>query len=254
MRGAAYQSGPCLVPDTKARRLSLRLRMKSVVSCFGLLLAAALLARPAVAQIAPPNSQTGLPADTARPRAITPRAERRAQAAADSAKRTERLFGLRLTRPGKATLLAAVLPGAGQIYNHSYWKLPLVYGALGATIGLEVHYQQGFSEFSRAADLVSTGQLELNDPDLGPRASKFRSLEGLQQGVQFYRGYRDIFYLYIGIAYSLQVVDALVDAHLKDFDVSDDLSLHWQPALLPVPGRPLALPTAPGVAFSLRVR
>jgi hypothetical protein len=56
------------------------------------------------------------------------------------------------------------------------------------------------------------------------------------------------------LAYGLQIVDALVDAHLKDFDVSPDLSLHWQPALLPVPGKALALPTAPGVMFALRVK
>ena len=225
----------------------------ALLSFFALLLA---LAGPAAAQVQPtlPNGQTGLPADTARPRAITPRAERRAQAAADSAKRTERLFGLRLTRPGKATLLAAVLPGAGQIYNHTYWKLPLVYGALGATIGLEVYYQQGFTEFGRAADLVSTGQQQIGSSALGPRARQVRSLAGLQSGVQFYRGYRDVFYLYIGLAYSLQIVDALVDAHLKSFDVSDDLSLHWEPTLLAVPGKLLALPTAPGVAFSLRVK
>ena len=70
----------------------------------------------------------------------------------------------------------------------------------------------------------------------------------------FYRGNRDIFYLYIGLAYGLQVVDALVDAHLQDFDVSDDLSLNWQPTLLRVPGQASALPTAPGLLFALRVK
>jgi hypothetical protein len=72
---------------------------------------------------------------------------KRSKAAADSAKRTERMFrafgfeGIRLTRPGKAALLAAVLPGAGQIYNRRWWKLPLVYGSLGGVVYGEIFYQ-----------------------------------------------------------------------------------------------------------------
>ena len=229
--------------------------MKNILTCFGLLLAASLLlARPATAQATLPNGQTTLPADTARPRAVTPRAERRAQAAADSAKRTERLFGLRLTHPGKAALLAAVLPGAGQVYNHSYWKLPLVYGALGATIGLEVRYQTRYREYVEAYELVSTGRARVGSDALGARARLERSADALQRGIVFYRGYRDIFYLYIGLAYSLQIVDALVDAHLKSFDVSDDLSLHWEPTLLRVPGQAAAFPKAPGVALSFHFK
>jgi len=76
----------------------------------------------------------------------------------------------------------------------------------------------------------------------------------LNSGVVFYRGYRDLFYLYIGLAYSLQIVDALVDAHLQNFDVSDDLTLHWEPTLLAVPGQATALPTTPGLIFALRIK
>ena len=79
-------------------------------------------------------------------------------------------------------------------------------------------------------------------------------VDDLDAGVIFYRGYRDIFCLYIGLAYGLQIVDALVDAHLKNFDVSDDLTLHWEPALLAGPGQATALPTVPGVAFALRLK
>ena len=49
-------------------------------------------------------------------------------------------------------------------------------------------------------------------------------------------------------------MDALVDAHLRDFDVSDDLSLHWEPTLLAVPGQATGLPTAPGLLFALRIK
>ncbi|GAA4369869.1 hypothetical protein GCM10023185_43890 [Hymenobacter saemangeumensis] len=190
--------------------------------------------------------------DTARVNQAPP-VSRKAQAAADSAKRTERLFGLRLTRPGKAALLAAVLPGAGQVYNRSWWKLPLVYGALGGVGYGEYFYQSRFREYVDAEELVATGT-PIGSTALGPRARQERSLEAIQRGIQFYRGYRDIFILYCGLAYGLQIVDALVDAHLRDFDVSDDLALHWEPTLMAVPGRASALPTAPGVMFALKLK
>jgi len=182
-----------------------------------------------------------------------PPVSRQAKAAADSAQRTERLFGLRLTRPGKAALLAAILPGAGQIYNKSWWKLPLVYGALGGVGYGEYFYQSRFREYVDADELVATGT-PLGSEALGSRARLERSPDAIRRGIQFYRGYRDIFILYCGLAYGLQIVDALVDAHLKDFDVSDDLSLHWEPTMLAVPGQAAALPTAPGVMFALKVK
>ena len=87
--------------------------------------------------------------DTATVRKLSKK-EKRAQAATDSAKRTERLFGLRLTRPEKAGILALV-PGTGQIYNHKYWKLPIVYGMVGG-LGYWVSYQAkyyGYFKFAK---------------------------------------------------------------------------------------------------------
>lgn len=241
------------------------------------LLLSTLLGGTARAQVFDPNAPTTptrtaaeILADTTERREVkvTP-ADKRRKMAADSAKRTERMFrafgyeGIRLTRPGKATLLAALLPGAGQIYNRRWWKLPLVYGALGGTIYGEIFYQQRYRQFADAYNKLidptainpDTGvRYQIGDAALGPQARTFRTVDAINTGVVFYRGYRDIFYLYIGIAYSLQIVDALVDAHLQDFDVSDDLSLHWQPQLLPTPGQPGALPTNPGVLFALRVK
>ena len=228
---------------------------------FGGLLLASTASRAQV--VGPPPEPTVVVSDTAETRVavVTPEAKRRKEAA-DSAKRTEHMFrafgykGIRLTRPGKAALLAALLPGAGQIYNRRYWKLPLVYGALGATIAGEVFYQQRYTQFKEAIEIVSKDPTKIGSDELASVPRQYRSLDALQggSGIVFYRGNRDIFYLYIGLAYSLQIVDALVDAHLRDFDVSDDLTFHWEPTLLAVPGRAAALPTTPGVLFALRVK
>ena len=213
------------------------------------------------AQVINPTTPTVIRPDTTETRevVVTPQAKKN-RAAADSAKRTEHMFrafgykGIRLTRPGKAALLAAILPGTGQIYNRRWWKLPLVYGGLGGVIYGEYHSQKYYRQFANAYNDVTQGRKQLFDSTLGDQARLVRSTDGLNSGVVFYRGYRDLFYLYIGLAYSLQIVDALVDAHLKNFDVSDDLSLHWEPTLLAVPGQAMALPTAPGLMFALRVK
>lgn len=221
-----------------------------------------LLAGPTCrAQVFTPPAPSVVRPDTAETReaAVSP-AARRSKAAADSAKRTEHLFrafgfpGIRLTRPGKAALLAAILPGAGQIYNRRWWKLPLVYGALGGVAYGEWFYQKHFTDFAYAYNEVTAGRKKLLDPGFESGASLVRSVDGLNSRVIFYRGNRDLFYLYIGLAYSLQIVDALVDAHLRNFDVSDDLTLHWEPTLLAVPGQATALPTTPGLMFALRVK
>ncbi|MFC7668033.1 DUF5683 domain-containing protein [Hymenobacter humi] len=97
------------------------------------------------AQVFDPTTPAVVRPDTTerREEVITPEA-RKSKAAADSAKRTEHMFrafgyeGIRLTRPGKAALLSALMPGAGQIYNRRWWKLPLVYGGLGGVVGGEI--------------------------------------------------------------------------------------------------------------------
>jgi hypothetical protein len=228
-----------------------------------LVLVSTLLAAHQVrAQVFDPSAPTILRPDTteARQVVVTPEAKK-SKAAADSAKRTEHMFrafgypGIRLTRPGKAALLAAILPGAGQIYNRRWWKLPLVYGALGGVIYGEYFYQKGYREFADAYNIVTNDPKKLQSTVyLGSRAALVKTVDGLNSNVVFFRGYRDIFYLYIGLAYGLQIVDAVVDAHLKNFDVSDDLSLHWEPTLMAIPGQPMALPTAPGLMFALRVK
>lgn len=213
-----------------------------------------LLASPALAQTNATDPYNVNPAapivrpDTATVRKVSKK-EKRAQAAADSAKRTERLFGLHLTRPEKAGLLALV-PGTGQIYNKKYWKLPIAYGMVGG-LGYWVFYQQRyFNYFLIANDSIRKSAAALARADL-PDNIRNSNAANITSGLQASRRFRDLSILISVLGYSLQILDAVVDAHLHDFDVSDNLSLNWEPALLPVPGQ---LVPAAGVSLTLRTR
>ncbi|MBX0292969.1 hypothetical protein K3G63_21175 [Hymenobacter sp. HSC-4F20] len=164
----------------------------------------------------------------------------------DSLRRTERLFGKRVTRPQKAALLALMLPGAGQIYNHRYWKLPLVYGAIGGTGYGLYFYQKAFKEYKQGkAELANLPAGTSPSILSGPRVRLETSAANVEAGLVGYRRYRDTFIAYTAVAYGITILDALVDAHLRDFDISDDLALRLEPALLPtatpLPGTGLAL-------------
>lgn len=216
------------------------------------------LGQPAQAQVTTnPLDPTANPAappqmvrpDTAAIRKPTKK-EKRALAAADSARRTEELFGLRLTRPEKAGILA-LLPSGGQIYNKRYWKLPIVYGMVGG-LGYWVWFQQKYyDQYRLAYRAVLEGRKPVGDPSLGDLASREVSLANIRNGLEGYRSFRDLSILIGALGYSLQILDAVVDAHLHDFDVSDNLTLNWHPTLLPVPGQ---LVPAGGVALTLRVK
>jgi len=187
--------------------------------------------------------------DTATVRKIS-RKEKRALAAADSAKRTEKLFGLRLTRPEKAGILA-LIPSGGQIYNKRYWKLPIVYGMVGG-LGYWFGYQQHYYlQYKQAYYDVRDGTKQVGDDSLGDLAKGERSLTNIYNNFTGYRSVRDLVALLCALGYSLQILDAVVDAHLHDFDVSDNLSLNWEPTLVPVPGQAAF---TPGLTLTLRAK
>lgn len=223
-----------------------------------LVLLALLLPGPGQAQVLLDPANPNNPAvpktirpDTARVRKPT-LAGKRKKHADDSVRRTEKLFGFRLTRPAKAGYLALV-PGLGQAYNRRWWKLPLVYGALGTTFGILRYDQRAFKEYADAQNLLDQRKAQVGAAALGPRASQARSYNEVKGNVEYFRHYRDGLIFYTGIVYGLQVLDAIVDAHLHGFDVSDDLALRWQPTLLLVPG-PAGLAATPGVAVALHVK
>jgi hypothetical protein len=129
--------------------------------------------------------------------------------------------------PGKAAWRAAALPGWGQIYNRKYWKLPLVYGGLGG-LGYWVYFNADQHRFYRQAFLAKTDE----DPATADPLPAFSEASVLQTK-EYYRRQLDASVLLTTAFYGLQIVDAVVDAHLFHFDVSPDLSLQWSPWTAP---------------------
>ena len=129
-----------------------------------------------------------------------------------------------LHNPKKAVLLSAVLPGTGQIYNKKYWKAPIVWAGIGVCGYFIRNNHLLYSDYKSA--LIQRADTSIKEPDkyLGVYSSD--QLITLQDQ---YRQSRDLFIIVTTLVYVLNVVDALVDAHLFSFDVSDDLSFNWQP-------------------------
>ena len=140
--------------------------------------------------------------------------------------------------PQRALWLALVAPGAGQIYNRKYWKLPLFYGGfLGCTYAF-LWNQQMFMDYSQAYldimddDPNTTSYRNFFPPgyDIDSRLDQFKTV--FKNRKDRFRRYRDLSaFCFIGV-YLLSVVDAYVDAQLSVFDISPDLSLRVAPALI----------------------
>lgn len=134
--------------------------------------------------------------------------------------------------PRIATKRSAILPGWGQIYNKKYWKLPLVYGALGAT---------GYIYFSniktyRLLRQAYAYKVDVTQANIGLIDPQFKnySVEALRVNRNAYRQNIDYSVLFFIIFWGLNVVDATVDAQLKGFDVNDNLSFQFNPGYSPL--------------------
>ena len=136
--------------------------------------------------------------------------------------------------PRKASIRSAILPGLGQAYNKSYWKIPIVYGALGATAAVFAYNLNNYKDTRFAYQAKYKASLPIPQRDSTDYFKIRSDLTPLsQETLRFYRDQfrRDIDYsvLFFLIAWGLNVVDATVDGHLKSFDVSPDLSLKIKP-------------------------
>ncbi len=142
--------------------------------------------------------------------------------------------------PQRALWLALVLPGAGQIYNRKYWKLPIIYGGFMGCIYALTWNNMMYKDYSQA-------YLDIMDDDpgtasynkflhLGTQINKsneehYKSL--FKSRKDKYRRWRDLsFFVMLGV-YAISVIDAYVDAELSEFDISKNLSLKVSPAVIP---------------------
>ncbi len=134
----------------------------------------------------------------------------------------------------KATTLSIICPGAGQVYNKSYWKVPIVIGGMASMVYVIDWNNRGYKRFKNAYSLLSDFE---KNPDKYPGGVSKDEFGGrysssfLKNLRDSYRRNRDLSILLTAAVYVFQAVDAHVDAHLKDFDVSDDLTVDLQPMI-----------------------
>ena len=137
--------------------------------------------------------------------------------------------------PRRAALLSAVIPGAGQIYNRRYWKPPIVWAGIG-----------GFGYFFLKNQKLYTQYRDSLRTSVADTGSTPAAIDYYQKQKVINRKHRDLFGFGVIAMYVIQIIDANVDAHLRTFDVSDDLSLH-------IHAKPVFIGNAWGAGLSLRL-
>ena len=145
--------------------------------------------------------------------------------------------------PMKAVWMGVIIPGFGQIYNRSYWKLPIVYGGFMGCIYAVTWTNGKYSDYKDAYRDISTDEVLSTDPTrsynallpegytidrIGGRSTYTKYLQNKQNT---FRRYRDISVVATVLVYALSLIDAYVDAQLYDFDISEELSLNIQPQI-----------------------
>ena len=159
----------------------------------------------------------------------------------------------KLSRPAKAAIMSACLPGLGQIYNRKWWKVPIVYAGLG---GIGYFSYRNFSEYRsylhayeyKTGDLPEGVTLTDYETQL---ANKYAEGQ-LQTYKESYRRNFELFTILTVVWYGLNIIDAVVDGHLYTYDISDDLSINVDPYLRPVE-TPVPMPQYAQVGLSFKL-
>ena len=128
--------------------------------------------------------------------------------------------------PKLATWMSVAVPGAGQFYNKSYWKIPVIYIAGGALVYSTIQNSNGYHEYKNAYNQL------YEDKDNPMEGYEFYTLDQLKSVKDQYRRYRDLSVIGLVLLYVLNIVDATVDGYFFDYDVSNDLSLRVEPSIM----------------------
>ncbi|RXG15345.1 hypothetical protein DSM03_102425 [Leeuwenhoekiella aestuarii] len=128
-------------------------------------------------------------------------------------------------KPARAAFYSAILPGLGQAYNKDYWKMPLVYGAIGTGVGIAVYNHDLFQKYRTAYKDRIAGRIDEFTiiADDGSITQTFTE-DQLIRAQDFYRRNKELSILITAGIYVLQIIEANVDAHLSQYEVEDRLS------------------------------
>lgn len=157
----------------------------------------------------------------------------------------------------RAMWLGMVIPCGGQIYNRKFWKVPIFLGGIFGCIYAINWNAQMLSDYSQAyQDLVdddpTTKSYEEILPigyDITGKEDRIKTL--FKDKKDYYRRYRDLSIFCVVAVYALSIIDAYVDAELSTFDISRDLTLHWQPTFIRG-GNESTMMGNPGLSFTVR--
>ena len=141
--------------------------------------------------------------------------------------------------PRKATIRSAIIPGWGQAYNKKYWKIPIVYAAIGIPVGTFLYNKKWYNRTRDAARMISADPIDttnyrqrVNEKLYILFTNPTGSLPSLLNYRNEFRRNMDYSILFVLLTWGLNVIDATVDGHLKEFDVSDNLSMQIRPTIL----------------------
>lgn len=128
-------------------------------------------------------------------------------------------------KPSRAAFYAAILPGLGQAYNRDYWKIPLVYGAIGTGVGIAIYNHDLFQQYRTAYKDRIAGRIdEFTIINEDGTVNQVFTADQLIRAQDFYRRNKELSILITAGIYVLQIVEANVDAHLSQYDIEDRLS------------------------------
>lgn len=129
--------------------------------------------------------------------------------------------------PTRAAIFSAVLPGLGQAYNRKYWKIPIVYAGFGLITYFVIRNSGEYKKYKEAYAYVARGDSVPIDNDYVTRYDE----EQLLDAKNYYRRNMELSYILGGLWYIMNIIDASVDAHFFDYDISEDLSVRLDPVM-----------------------
>lgn len=134
---------------------------------------------------------------------------------------------IKVHSPTKAAIFSAVLPGLGQGYNRKYWKIPIVWAGFGLITYFIVTNTRNYKDYKEAYTYVASGDSSYTDNELIGKYDEQQLLDGKN----YYQRNMELSYIIGGLWYLLNIIDASVDAHFFDYDVSEDLSIRIDPVM-----------------------